>query len=108
MKKSSVQNSDLSWDFSAKLWVYDGPAAWHFLTLPKKVGEQIRFYRAKHSGFGTVRVKVSIDETCWETSLFPDKKSDSFLLPIKASIRKKLSIVVGDRIDLMLQLEQKP
>jgi hypothetical protein len=39
-----------------------------------------------------VKVQVMVGFIIRETSIFPDKKSGSYLLPIKASIRKELHI----------------
>ena len=53
----------------------------------------------------SVKVTVKIGRLDRETSLFPDKKSWCYLLPIKAEVRKKLAIKEGDlvwiHIDLM-------
>ena len=40
-------------------------------------------------GWGSVRVKVTLGKTKWDTSIFPDKKSGTYLLPIKAEVRIK-------------------
>lgn len=97
---------DLELSFTAELWVYKGPGAWHFLTLPTEAAEQIKFFREKHYGFGTVRVKAVIGDTEWQTSLFPDKASDSFLLPVKANVRKKEDLLVGNQAEVMLFVDR--
>jgi len=96
---------DLKLKFRGELWVYDGPGAWYFITLPVDIAEQIKFFREKHLGFGTVRVKVCIGETEWKTSLFPDKASNSFLLPIKADIRKKENLTVGETVFVKFEID---
>ena len=93
---------DLDFRFVAKLWSSSGPGAWHFLTLPKNIAEEIKFFCERHVGFGTIRVKVAINQIHWETSIFPDKTSNSFLLPIKADIRKKAKLVVGESVTVEL------
>lgn len=97
---------DLELSFTAELWVYTGPGAWHFLTLPAEAAEQIKFFREKHHGFGTVRVRAVIGSTEWQTSLFPDKASDSFLLPVKAGVRKKEGLSAGNQAEVMLFIDR--
>ena len=40
-------------------------------------------------GFGSIPVIVKLGKTEWKTSIFPDSKSGTFLLPLKAQVRKK-------------------
>ena len=74
-------------EFTATVWRYDGQAAWYFLTLPVDLSEEIRA-RTERVGFGSVRVDVRIGATSWSTSVFPDKESGSFVLPVKAAVRR--------------------
>ena len=76
--------------------------AWHFVTLPGDIADQIKFVRQKQPGFGTVRVKARIGKTEWQTSLFPDKASNGFLLPIKAAVRRKENLIAGDTLNISL------
>jgi Domain of unknown function (DUF1905) len=94
--------------FSAEVWRWQGaaPAAWHFITLPDDVAGQIKFMIGKRQGFGSVKVKVLIGETSWKTSLFPDKKSGSFLLPIKAEVRKAQALVAGKTAKVRLTVSE--
>lgn len=64
-------------------------AGWRFLTLPKKHGQEIRKnFGARAKGWGSLPVSVTIGKTTWNTSIFPDKKSGSYVLPVKAKTRK--------------------
>ena len=74
-------------EFTATVWRYDGQVAWYFLTLPVDLSEEIRA-RTERVGFGSVRVDVRIGATSWSTSVFPDKESGSFVLPVKAAVRR--------------------
>lgn len=91
----------------AKLWKYPGAkASWYFLTLPKKLAEEIRLVDAgpRRTGFGSLRVRATIGSTTWATSLFPAAKAQSYLLPIKAQVRKKEKLVVGKMVALQLEV----
>ena len=95
-----------SYDFKAKVWLYDGKAAWHFLTLPRELSELIRFQAAQSkSAWGSIRVFAKIGATGWKTSLFPDSKADGYLLPVKAEVRKKEKIKAGDTVTVKLEID---
>lgn len=98
---------DLSFSFAGECWLWQAEkAAWHFVTMPKKMSEEISFFNenisVKKRGWGSVRVKATIGETTWETSLFPQAKEGTFILPIKADVRKKEKIVVGSEVHVSL------
>ncbi|MGB4076239.1 MAG: DUF1905 domain-containing protein [Minisyncoccia bacterium] len=80
----------------AAVWPYPGMAAWRFLTLPKKHGVAIKKTWGKHArGWGSLPVCATIGKTSWNTSIFPDKKSGSYLLPLKAAVRKAEQVKDG-------------
>jgi hypothetical protein len=88
----------------AKIWLYPGESAsWHFITLPKALGTTFKETYAKHRrGFGSLPVTVTIGTSTWNTSIFPDSYSGSYLLPLKAAVRKKEALLIGDTITLTL------
>ena len=101
----------IAFSFQAKLFLYHGDkASWTFVTLPMDVADGIRFFihekAAKRRGFGSVKVSVSIGETSWTTSVFPDKQSGSYLLPIKASVRVAEDVSAGDMVAVSLSLRE--
>lgn len=55
-------------------------------------------------GFGSLPVGVKIGRTEWRTSIFPDRKSGSYVFAIKADVRKKERIAVGDTITAVVQI----
>jgi Domain of unknown function (DUF1905) len=92
----------MSFTFTAPLWLYSGKGSWHFVTLPKKAADEIRFFNASAKGFMPIAVKARINDCNWNTSIFPDSKSGSYLLAIKAAVRKAENIQAGDVITLHL------
>ncbi len=77
-----------SYTFTAPLWRHTGEAAWYFVTLPHDVADDIEHRTSDtRRGFGSVRVEVTVGTTTWRTSLFPDTRSESFLLPVKRAVR---------------------
>ncbi len=55
-------------------------------------------------GFGAVRVHVEAAEQAWDTSVFPDATSGSFVLPVKKAIRVAADVGEGDDLTLTLSL----
>ena len=97
-------NPEQSYSFEAELWIYSSSkAAWYFITVPQEISHQIRFFAGTTNGFGSIRVGVRIGESRWATSLFPDKSSGCYFLPVKAAIRKAESIATGDRVTVELK-----
>lgn len=88
--------------FKSEIWIYDGPAAWHFVNVTKAVSKQLKAMFGRGRGFGSIRVNVTIGDTCWDTSVFPDK-SGIYLLPLKASVRKAEQLKAGQKISLTIQ-----
>ena len=77
-----------SYAFVAEIWEHDGKGSWHFLALPEDVADDIE-YRFGHraAGFGSLRVEVTIGATRWRTSVFPDDKRGTYVLPVKKPVR---------------------
>ena len=90
--------------FSSKIWKYKGvKAAWFFVTLDKKTQAKIGTPK-RRIGWGSVPVEVTIGNSTWKTSIFPDKGL-GYILPVKASVRKKEGIAEGDTIDVTLKID---
>jgi len=100
---------DLNFQFTGTCWLWQSEkAAWHFISLPKAQSEEIQFFHEnldqKKRGWGAVKVRATIGETTWETSIFPSKEYDTYILPIKAEVRKKEQIVVESDVSVSLQI----
>ncbi len=93
------------WQLASVVWLYPGKAGWHFVSVPKKESKEIKERCGKKKkGWGSVPVFATIGKTTWQTSLFPDKKSDGYLMPINAEVRKKEKIVAQTMIVWEIQL----
>jgi hypothetical protein len=94
-----------TFEFEAALWEHAGEkASWYLLSVPLEHGEEIRFVTSKYrTGFGSVKVNVTIGSSTWQTSLFPSAKTGSYVLLIKKAIRVAESISVGDTVKVCLQ-----
>ena len=92
--------------FRGELWQYPEQAGWHFITLPRDLAEELQDDAGPfRKAFGSLKVGVVIGGQRWSTSLFPDSRSSSYLLPVKKAIRTAAGIRVGDEVDVELELE---
>lgn len=92
-----------AWRFSSELWEAEQAEAWVFLTLPPDVGDDVRLLSGPPRGFGSVRVEVTLGGSTWRTSVFPDK-TRGYVLPVKAAVRRREGVDVGDRVTVTLTL----
>lgn len=90
---------------TTSLWLWSGESAsWHFITVPEELAGEIRAHSLLHrGGFGSVRVEATIDDVTWRTSVFP-QKSGSYILPVKADVRRRANIAAGDDVTISLEL----
>lgn len=96
-----------AYQFETRLWLYSGKAAWHFVTLPHDVADEIDELSAPtRRGFGSVRVQVTVGTTTWETSIFPDTRAESYVLPIKKPVRVAEGLTVDDLVTVTLRLAE--
>jgi hypothetical protein len=91
--------------FDAELWVHSAAqASWHLVTVPAEISRRICFLAGRTRGFGSIRVRAGIGESRWATSLFPDKATDCYLLPLKAEVRRSRAIAAGDHVSVELTI----
>ncbi len=89
----------------SKVWQYPGMAGWYFLTLPKKYSQHIaKLFADQKRGWGSLPVTITISQTTWNTSIFPDKKSGTYLLPLKAAVRKKEKLTANQLVTYLLEI----
>lgn len=80
-------------------------ASWFFVILTGDVVGEIHYAAmGRTAGFGSVKVRATIGDTTWETSVFPSKESGGFVLPVKAAVRKTEALAVGDTVSLTLHI----
>jgi hypothetical protein len=89
----------------SKVWLYDGPGAWHFITLSRRQSSEIALLAARSkSAWGSISVAATIGRTRWKTSIFPDRKRGAYLLPLKAAVRTKEKIAAGHAVAVTIEL----
>ena len=96
----------MEWTFDAEVWLWKSDAAWHFLTLPEDVADEIEDMPMNRGGFGSVRVEVTIGSSTWGTSIFPSKDVGSFILPLKKPVRVAEGLEGGDTCTVHLAIAE--
>lgn len=90
-------NGKIKYDFSAAIWKHS--AGWQFVSLPITISKEIRQnLKWQEEGWGRLKATAQIGSTKWETAIWFDTKSDAYLLPLKADIRKKEKLESGQTI----------
>lgn len=98
-----------TYSFRAKLWRWPGKATWYFITLPPGIAREIQLVDAgpRRTGFGALRVEATIGSSNWQTSIFPSAQQKSFLLPVKAGIRKQQELLEGKAVSVRLVVRRR-
>jgi hypothetical protein len=90
--------------FSGEIWLWKGPAPWHFVTVP---GEQSADLEALSPsvtyGWGMIPVGVEVGASRWSTSLWPHE--GAYVLPLKAAIRRAEHLELGDVVEVTLDVD---
>lgn len=105
--------SDPSHEIECALWRWtpEPPAkgTWHFVTIAGEAADAIRalgFERralGARAGFGSVRLRASVDGVEFETSAFPQGGDKTgYVLPVKAEVRKRAGVGEGDLVTVGL------
>jgi uncharacterized protein DUF1905 len=82
-----------------------GAMGWHFVSVPSEISDDIdQLTAGVRHGFGSVRVAVTVGSTTWQTSIFPDRKAGTYLLPMKKAVRTAEHLSTGVDVEARLEL----
>lgn len=71
------------------MWRHASEGGWYFVSLPKDISKEIRDnLQWQEEGWGRMKATADIDGFQWDTSIWFDTKHATYILPIKAAIRK--------------------
>jgi hypothetical protein len=93
--------------FDAELWIWDARRtdSWTFVSLTADASEEIRALAGgRRRGFGSVRVRATVGDTSWRTSIFPDSARGCYVLPVKRAVRKAEGLDAGDIVVVTVEL----
>src|SRR6266404_7119 len=83
--------------FETRVIYWRGPSPFFFAPVPPPYVDELRqVARVVTYGWGMVPVDVLIGDVAFRTALYP--KDETYLLPLKAAVRRKANITAGDLI----------
>lgn len=99
-------NKGIEYKFTAKMWNYSstvGTYGWYIACLPKEISKEIREnLKFLEEGWGRLKMTAKIGNTQWETAIWFDTKLQTYLLPLKAEIRKKEKIETDKELEIKI------
>lgn len=91
--------------FSAKIWQHSAPGGWYFVSLPIELSNEIRGnLQWQEEGWGRLKAIAKIGNSEWNTAIWFDTKHSTYLLPIKAEIRRKEKIKLNQMLEISIWL----
>lgn len=96
----------MKYELTERVFIWPGEmASWYFVPITKKIGASIKQAVGMNTrGFGSIPVVATIKTTTWQTSIFPDKSSGSYLLPLKAKVRKAERVFADDLLTFTIEI----
>jgi len=80
----------IKYEFSAVVWQYSEPGGWYFVSIPINIASEIREnLKWQEEGWGRMKATAEIGNSRWQTAIWFDTSRKTYLLPLKAEIRKK-------------------
>lgn len=83
--------------FEARIIEWRGPSPFFYAPIPAQHVDELRqVAKTVTYGWGVVPVEAQVGDVAFKTSLFP--KGETYLLPLKVSVRRRANITAGDLI----------
>ncbi|WP_422860009.1 DUF1905 domain-containing protein [Flagellimonas sp. S174] len=93
----------IKYQFKTKMWRHNAPGGWHFVSIPKDISKEIRKnLQWQEEGWGRMKAIARIDHVQWDTAIWFDSKADTYILPIKAEIRKKTKLEMDQKLSMAI------
>lgn len=92
----------MKWDFTFEVPIqkFPGVSGWIYVAVPKKYTKELRKQRR---AWGMYPITASVGGTTWKTKLMM-KKGGDFFVALKATVRNKEKINVGDMVSVSFTL----
>jgi hypothetical protein len=95
----------IKYKFSAKIWQHSALGGWYFVSLPIELSNEIRGnLQWQEEGWGRLKAIAKIGNSEWNTAIWFDTKHSTYLLPIKAEIRRKEKIELNQMLEISICL----
>ena len=103
-----MTDTDLEFSFEATVIYWRGPSPFFYAPMPPPQAEALkRIANAVTYGWGMIPVQATIGDVTFKTALF--RKDETYLLPIKAVVRRKINVTAGDvvAVEMTVQPSQR-
>ena len=87
--------------FKGNVQKFPGKGGWAYVAVPRK---HTAYLKQRRHAWGMYPITAHVRDTSWQTKLMM-KKGGDFFVAIKATIRNKEKITVGDRVTVSFKLE---
>ena len=87
--------------FKGTIQKFPGSGGWVYVAVPKKYTEELK---RRRRAWGMYPITAHVGDTIWKTKLMM-KKGGDFFVALKATVRSKEKIAVGDRVAVSFTLE---
>ena len=83
----------------------DDSSSWRFARVPEDISVKIKEMQKGRlrRGWGAVYARAKVGKSEWVTSVFPDRHSATYILPLKKQIRYEENLYDG--IDIRVSIE---
>ncbi|MFA6520355.1 MAG: DUF1905 domain-containing protein [Candidatus Paceibacterota bacterium] len=80
--------------------------AWRFARVPENISIKIKEMQKGRlrRGWGAVYARAKIKKSEWVTSVFPDRHSNTYILPLKKQIRYEENLYDGSDINVSIEI----
>ena len=84
----------------------DNSGSWRFARVPEGISTKIKeMQKGKlRRGWGAVYTKAKVGKSEWTTSIFPDRRSATYILPLKKQIRYEENLYDGREFNFKIEI----
>ena len=101
-----MENVGIKYEFSAKPYLCSSSPempGWTFVSLPKELSIEIRDnFKCLEEGWGRMKVTAKLGNSEWQTAIWFDTKQDTYLLPLKAKIKKQENVLLDEDVKVSI------
>lgn len=104
-KKFKFQSRVIVWN-AGNMEKKDDSGNWRFARVPENISAKIKEMQKGRlrRGWGAVYTKAKIGKSVWQTSIFPDRRSATYLLPLKKEIRYEENLYDGIEVNISIEV----
>lgn len=114
MKNNSKIKERKIFKFKSKVIVWnagnqakgDDSGNWRFARLPENISTKIKEMQKGQlrRGWGAVYANAKVGKSEWQTSVFPDRHSATYILPLKKQIRYEENLYDGKEFTFSIEI----